>query len=511
MKPFATGIRAIALLIIFSHPCSGCFCAPSPVEEPCERTGIVFIGHVTHIEPQSWVALREQLLGRLPKQLADRLNSEWSSADEREALQHLLPMAEWKLLSSASDSEIRDVFETRFLTRKVTVQVVDPFKEIDETTATFLIGPSDCDVQFQEDRSYLIYAWRNNVDGGLRTGVCAGTRRVEDAAADLQYYRSVRAGTAKGHVSGFVTREPTDLQLPFRASKPVVGAGVILQRTGSSQQAVTNSEGRYVFEDLAPGTYTLTARSPEDHDIQRPRTISLSVGSCPHENFLAVSVGKISGRLLDVERHPVPGRLVEIEAVPPTQQPRPIFQEFTDQTGAFEKSGLVAGEYRLVLNPKDPPNARDWYGRRLPHGRIYYPGVENGALAQIFRLEPGQEISHVEFRLPHPPLSAGVSGTVTDPAGQPANDISVWLFDSDYPVENGRVDSAQTAADGQFTMTGAAGRKCLIFAHQRNGTRHVYAGPVEITLPLTDKLQLPLRNADPEHDCEVCAKFRDLW
>lgn len=498
------------IAVCSTFPLLACFCAPSPTMQPCERTGIVFVGMVASVEPRSFDELRRQLLGRLPKDVANRLNQHWSPAYMREAFRYLLPEAEWTATSGTSDGEIERLFETRFFTRIAMVRVVEPFLGIEKREVTFAIGPTSCDVDFKEGHSYLIYAWRNATTNQLETGVCAGTRPVESATEDLQYFRGLQTGTIQGRVFGFITRDPSDIEAGFQATKPVVGATVTVRSGDRSRETFTDSEGRYELNGLTPGSYELSEKLPGTATAQHSRTFNLSTGACSHQNFLSVEVGQIGGRLLDFTGKPVANVLVEVEAIASTEQPHPLVQNFTDLEGKFEKTGLVAGEYLLVLNPKTPPNARDWYGKRVPYLRTYYPGVTDRVAAQVFRLDGGQKIENIDFSLPRPVQPTTLNGAITNADGR-AVEAEVWLFDLDYPPEDGQVDSAQANEDGSFTLTGAEGRTCLLFAHRNRGSEHLYSLPIEVHLPVHGPIHLVLTETRREEDCGICTKFPRRW
>jgi hypothetical protein len=498
------------IAVCSAFPLLACFCVPSPTMQPCERTGIVFVGMVASVEPRSFDELRRKLLSRLPKDVASRLNQHWSPTYMREALRYLLPEAEWTATSGASDGDIEKLFETKFLTRIALVRVVEPFLGIEERQVTFAIGPTNCDVGFKEGHSYLIYAWLNAKTNQIETGVCAGTRPVESATEDLLYFRGLQAGTIRGRVFGFITSDPSDIEAGFRATKPVVGATVTVRSGDRSRKAVTDSEGRYELSGLPPGLYELSERLPGTATGQHSQSFNLSAGACLHQNFLSVEIGQIGGRLLDFNGRPVPNMLVEVEAIAPTEQPHPISQNFTDLEGRFEKTRLVAGEYLLVLNPKTPPNARDWYGKRVPYPRTYYPGVTDRAAAQVFRLDGGQKIDDIDFRLPQPVQPTTLNGAVTNADGRAAS-AEVWLFDLDYPPEHGQVDSVQANADGSFTLMGAEGRRCLLFAHRNRGNEHLYSRPIEVHLPVDGPIHLVLTEVRSEEECDICTKFPRRW
>ncbi|MBW2462680.1 MAG: carboxypeptidase regulatory-like domain-containing protein [Deltaproteobacteria bacterium] len=107
----------------------------------------------------------------------------------------------------------------------------------------------------------------------------------------------------------------------------------------------------------------------------------------------------------------------------------------TDETGAFQVSGLPAGRYEVV-------------GRHPDHA----PGVSDP-----FALAPGQEVTEIQVELP---AGAAVDGRVVDRRGFPIADVRVEMH-----CERERFPRwALAAADGTFVFTGALDR-CVFSAY----------------------------------------------
>jgi hypothetical protein len=136
--------------------------------------------------------------------------------------------------------------------------------------------------------------------------------------------------------------------------------------------------------------------------------------------------------------------------------------------------------------------------------------VTDRAAAQVFRLDGGQKIENIDFRLPRPVQPTTLNGAVTNADGR-AVEAEVWLFDLDYPPEDGQVDSAQANENGRFTLTGAEGRTCLLFAHRHRGGGHLYSLPIEVHLPVDGPIHLVLTETRREEDCGICTKFPRRW
>ena len=493
-------------------PLSAFSCIPSFLSD-CERfwdAEAVFVGRVVWTDPRSVEDLRQRLTAALPPELARRLDQNWSAGEMRQAARYVLSAAELAALGKASDDEFVNAFERKVLMRRVRVLVTEPFRGIEDREVEFTTGFTSTSVDFQENESYLIYAWREKDTHQFQTGVCAGTRRIDQVQEQLKYIRGLKTGATQSRIFGFVTLDPQDIQYRLKVSKPLPGVPITLRSGEKTWQATTDSEGNYELTGMPSGMYDLTATLPGLPHDQRFRRIELISRECLRCNFLAVLVGSISGRLIDSERRPIRGVLVEIEAVPPTKQPHPLLQKLTDEEGRFEHTQLEAGEYLLGFNLMRPPNARDWYGKRIPYPGSYYPGVADRSAAQLLRLKSGQKMENLEFQVPPHAPQLDFAGRVAWPDGSSA-EAGVSLVDLDFPPDSCQVDSVSTKADGRFSLIGLKGRHYAVLAHVGDGGQHAYSEVLELPSVNGKPIGLVLSKEATAESCEICKRFKHLW
>lgn len=347
--------------------------------------------------------------------------------------------------------------------QRVYLRVLEPFRGTSEPEVEVVTDFSSCGFHFDQGTSYLVYAHRDEETGKLTTGACSGTTRVDSNPAELQYLRGLITGTTKGEVFGFVTLHPTDMVVPFRANKPIAGAPVILKSGDRTWKTSTNDNGEYSFLGLEADRYEISVDLPNAPVTQTIRNFELTGQTCSRQNFLGTPVGKISGRLLDSEGVPIKGLLIDLVALPPIPQPEPIFWPQSKDDGRFEYPRLEAGEYILGVNLKEPVNKRSWYGNRVPYAASYYPGVTDHDRAQVLKLEPGQNLEGIEFRLPPNPAAVTFRGKVM--ARRSRERTLIALIDPEFPKEKSQVDAVVVAADGSFELTGVEGRRYILVAH----------------------------------------------
>jgi 5-hydroxyisourate hydrolase-like protein (transthyretin family) len=483
---------------------------PRPDVRPCElaqQGEAAFVGFVIRTEPRSFGDVLDQLQQMLPAKLVQAFHKESLTAQEaREAITYLVPNAEFSTFLASSDADLQTYFKTRFFQRHVQIRVTEAFRGIEEQEVEFITGFTSCAFNFKENRSYLIYADRDQASHQFGTGACSGNAPIESAGEELTYLRGLKAGTLQSQVFGFVTRDPWDNGTFGHVTKPVADVPIALKSEGKSWHASTDQEGAYEFAGLPSGAFEIWATLPNAAPEHSSRKFDLTAGACVRQDFLSIRTGSISGSLTDSDGNPVQGVLVDIEAVPPTPQPHPLSREFTDQEGRFSQIKLEAGDYVLGLNLESPPNARDYYGKRVPYSRSYYPGVTDRANAQVLHLEPGQIIENLEFKLPAAPQPLTLTGTVVWPSGSPAK-ADVMLMDLGYSQESSQVDSARTKSDGRFTITGVQGRPYILFAHISGRNYHFHSEALDMAQTDDKPIRLELLEKEPDDACKICKRF----
>ncbi|MGA2145777.1 MAG: carboxypeptidase-like regulatory domain-containing protein [Bryobacteraceae bacterium] len=124
----------------------------------------------------------------------------------------------------------------------------------------------DCGFDFQVGETYLVYADDDEESNIVSTGSCSRTRRLTDAADDLAYLMLLgHAPKSAGRLEGFVTSnemyqvEMDKTRDPEHISQPVAGVVVELSGPAGTRYVETGQAGRFVFDGLAAGDYTVTA------------------------------------------------------------------------------------------------------------------------------------------------------------------------------------------------------------------------------------------------------------
>jgi Carboxypeptidase regulatory-like domain len=280
---------------------------------------------------------------------------------------------------------------------RVHLVIREAFRGVEGREVEIVTSATSCGVAFQDGQDYLVFANKREGSDILDAHACSGTKLVSRSGQELEHLRAVARGEGRSGVYGFVTANPSDIVPPMRASKPVAGVSIQLSYGNESQRAFTDAEGKYEFGLLPAGRYQIQAELSNVPERQRSFDIDVPAGACRVQPFLSVRAGRISGRLVDSRNQPIAGVFVEIEAIPPTPQSHPLLRMPTDSEGRFVHDWLESGEYVLGINLAG--SARDFLGKPSRYSRTYYPGVTNRGEAGVLKLEGGQNIDDLQFRL----------------------------------------------------------------------------------------------------------------
>lgn len=275
-----------------------------------------------------------------------------------------------------------------------------------------------------------------------------------------------------GRIAGRVTVEG--------ANTPIAGARLVLFPAGPRfgpmgppPQALTDQDGRFVFDNIAPGEYHLnvqkTGFAPLFDAGTRPSTIQVGAGQIVDGMRVQLQKGGvIAGKVLDASGEPLPD--VQVMAMRRVDVPAEVaVQRFmsapmqgpqqTNDLGEFRVSGLAQGEYYVAAMPR---GARAFGGPAMMPGSIgparttiattFYPGTTDEAAAQPVVVTAGAEVGNIVFTMQSVPAFR-VSGLVVDEEGKPvARAIVTLMGDPRSGKFMGPAGSAETQDDGGFEI-----------------------------------------------------------
>ena len=286
------------------------------------------------------------------------------------------------------------------------------------------------------------------------------------------------APAATGRLAGRVIAEGT--------SAPIAGARVMVfpMMRGAMPpsgpmamppQTMTDEDGRFVVNSVAPGEYRIdvqkTGFASSSDPMARPTTYTVAAGrALDNISIVLQKGGVISGKVLDQKGEPVtdaqlmalrriapPGAMSALPRLVPAPMQGP---QQTNDIGEYRVSGLPPGEYFLAASPRGMGFGGPGTTSTTGHGggtptptMTYYPGTVDQAGAQSITVAAGAEVSNIVFVLQSAPAYR-VSGIVVDENGAPIAHAMVMLMTD---PRNGMAfmgprGHAQTGDDGRFSI-----------------------------------------------------------
>ncbi len=263
------------------------------------------------------------------------------------------------------------------------------------------------------------------------------------------------------------------------SGEPLRKVTLTLRRMAADAESLVSTsdpEGRFVFENVEPGTYQLTAeragflrQAYGSRTLPYPGTpITLSAGQHLRDlEFKLLPQGVISGRVVDEEGEPVPQ--VQVMALRTGGGRAGASMRggaMSNDVGEFRIAGLAPGRYHLRAMPMSfgrffaeavrpgNPNAPEEGFRPT-----YYPGTTDRAGAAVIEVGAGQEVPGIMILLRRGPLYRIQGKVVGLTAEHPAREVRVALMPRgrDEPFLGiAGSPGASVQADGSFLLTQVA-------------------------------------------------------
>jgi Carboxypeptidase regulatory-like domain len=248
--------------------------------------------------------------------------------------------------------------------------------------------------------------------------------------------------------------------------QPVRKAHIFLTPSGARPLiAMTDSQGKYAFTDVAPGDYRLMAQREgymEQHygakkygPDPKEEQLELAAGSVKSAvDFRMTPLGSIMGFVRDEDGDPIRQVNVSILAYGYSQSAKglqAVGATQTDALGEYRLFDLQPGTYYLRAKPLSAQSP----GAGLlteAYATVYYPNSLQQAGASVIELTAGQELRGTDFVL-HPIAVSSIRGHVTRPMEATRCWTSLETADELQPsfddsVESGFVEMISAALDG---------------------------------------------------------------
>jgi hypothetical protein len=288
------------------------------------------------------------------------------------------------------------------------------------------------------------------------------------------------AGTAS--ISGRVTV----------AGKPARGVAVTLRGSGSSndrrslqlqmlfeqgsfEKATTDEDGRYRFESVAAGRYSIIPYAPSlILDDNQSVTITVGDGERVDDRDFSLSKGGvISGRVTGHDGRPMIMEPVQVATVNKANSNAasdfggPSFT--TDDRGIYRVYGLAPGHYKVIIGKADARLELAGLSYKRPdHAPTFHPGVTDETRAAIVEVTGGAETPNIDIKVGVAEKTYNATGRVIEAAtGKPlSNAITSYRLISGHSSSIAGMTGlgSPSSSTGEFRFEGLNTGRYTAFA-----------------------------------------------
>jgi hypothetical protein len=412
-----------------------------------------------------------------------------------------------RVLDIQSKQAQSDIGQFTYERKLVKFAVEDAFRGVQASTVEVLTGQGggDCGYNFEQGRSYLVYAHKNET-GEMSTGICTRTRPIEKAAEDLEFIRGIDKMSPTARFSGGVIRYKPRRSDDDRTEPELLsGLSVELTYPTSKFTVKTDEEGRFKFNGLPPGQFQLKIIPPSGYwPTSIDKKLTIPAKGCFEIGFAFELDSSVSGRVMKADGTPASNigvNLVHADQINADHQADPHYAT-TDDEGRFVIRGLPAGSYYLGI--------RLWRvtDSDFPYPRTFYPGVAKIEEAAVITVSDGRPQTGLNFQLPEPLKMRRIEGVVVMADGKPATNFHLYTKEIEYARGGGFNDGkgVETGPDGKFSIVRPDKIAFSVYAYvDRPDGQQMHAAPIEVR-SAGDQKGLRFVIDHPGGSCEKCRK-----
>jgi protocatechuate 3,4-dioxygenase beta subunit len=219
--------------------------------------------------------------------------------------------------------------------------------------------------------------------------------------------------------------------------------------------ASSNSDGRFAFTNLAPGSYQISAQRDNFQYVPPHNLGMMTLNAGDRKSGVVVQLtpfGAIAGHVQNEEGDPLPNVQVNVMVYDYMPGGRQLVNKYggssTNDLGDYRIFGLASGKYllRAATNMGRPaPTVDETY---IP---LYYPGVADPSGAAFIELAAGQDMRGVDFTLRRV-HGVSVRGHAVKPSGAPV--VQVSLSPAGGAMGIGMLNNGTNDPEGKFELRG---------------------------------------------------------
>jgi len=270
-----------------------------------------------------------------------------------------------------------------------------------------------------------------------------------------------KAGTAS--VSGRVMLKGE----PARAVEVILVTAI--RWSANAPRARTDENGRFLFTNIAAGSYLIFAVAPGY--VFSGRDLSVADGVKVENVDLEIKRGGvIAGRIRDSRGRPVIEETITLKKLDKPQSYSSFDPNFgmnrTDDRGVYRIYGLPEGRYLVSVGYASPERITS---SRAFYPRVFYPNASSESEAKVIEVSEGSEATDVDITVSDPKETRDVSGRVVDAdTGKPVEGVKIEVrgISSDGLPMNGSGES-ESGPNGAFDFFGLLPGKYTLLTKSR--------------------------------------------
>jgi protocatechuate 3,4-dioxygenase beta subunit len=289
--------------------------------------------------------------------------------------------------------------------------------------------------------------------------------------------------------------------------KPAAGVTVVATLSNSFldnktvAKSTTDEDGNYKLSGLAAGRFTILplAKSYIVASGSAYKDAGQGVNVAEGEtvtkiDFPLVRGGVVTGRITDVEGHPLIGERVSVVLKDSTADTSPQIpmlggsRNQTDDRGVYRIYGLAPGSYKVsVGQASSAGSAVSIMGiSGSQYSKTFYPGVQEEAKATIIEIKEGTEVKDVDISVGKPDSGFSVSGRVVDSdSGNPVPNLFIVhssVNDSNQQMAGMSLTGNQTDTNGRFRLEGLRPGRYAVSTLAAGQANSFYSEPVQFVI-----------------------------
>ena len=266
-------------------------------------------------------------------------------------------------------------------------------------------------------------------------------------------------------------------------------------------KSTTDEDGNYKLSGLGAGRFTIMplAKSyivaSEGSYKDAGQTVNVAEGETVTKiDFPLVRGGVITGRITDVEGHPLIGERISVVLKDSTPEMGPQIamlagsKNQTDDRGVYRIYGLAPGNYKVsVGQASSAGGAVSIMGiGGSQYLKTFYPGVQDEAKATIIDIKEGTEVKDVDISVGKPDSGFSVSGRVVDSdSGNPVPNLFIGhssVNESNQQMSGMGFTGNQTDTSGRFRLEGLRPGRYAVYTLGVGQTNSYYSEPVQFDI-----------------------------